>query len=179
VTVFLDSHARDVVATESRRRRLRETGGALFGFADGDDVVVACAYGPGPYARHRRTSFEPHRPTTEAVMGAVREASSQRYRFLGSWHTHPAGAAVPSFRDAQTVAEIAAEADVLLPQPLAIIQATRPRVRGAELADLAVWRWEPATRQMVRQALEPIDLSERWCPVVAVPGSDPPRLIDG
>ena len=39
MTVFLDSRARETVAVESRRRRLRETGGALFGFADADDVV--------------------------------------------------------------------------------------------------------------------------------------------
>ena len=112
-------------------------------------------------------------------MGAVREASSQRYRFLGSWHTHPAGGALPSVRDTETVAEIAAEADVSLPQPLVIIQATRPRVRCADLADLAAWRWDPATRQLARQAVKSVGLSERWCPVVAVPGSHPPRLIHG
>jgi integrative and conjugative element protein (TIGR02256 family) len=151
----------------------------LFGFVDGDDVVVGCAYGPGPHARHRRSSFESHRTTTEAIMAAVRRVSSQRYRFLGSWHTHPAGAAAPSYRDTQTAAEIAAEADVLLPSPLVIIQATRPRLRGAELAELAAWRWDPAINQMVCVALEPVELEERWCPAVAAPASDPLSLING
>ena len=148
MTVFLDTRARDAVGIESQRRRLRETGGALFGFVDGDDVVVGCAYGPGPHARHRRSSFESHRTTTAAIMAAVRRASSQRYRFLGSWHTHPAGAAVPSYRDIQTAAEIGAEADVLLPSPLVIIQATRPRLRGAERRS-----WQPGAG---------IPVSSRW-----------------
>ncbi|HXW58492.1 MAG TPA: Mov34/MPN/PAD-1 family protein [Solirubrobacteraceae bacterium] len=179
MTVFIDRRAGDALGAESRRRRVRETGGALFGFADGDHVVVACAYGPGPHARHRHTSFESHRPTTDAIMATVREASTQRYRFLGSWHTHPAGAAVPSSRDTATAAEIAAEAEVLLPRPLVIIQATRPRVRGAGLAELAAWRWDPGASEMVREALESVDLEERWCPVVAAPGSDPPSMIRG
>jgi proteasome lid subunit RPN8/RPN11 len=112
-------------------------------------------------------------------MAEVRRASSQRYRFLGSWHTHPAGAAVPSYRDTQTAAEIAAEADVLLASPLVIIQATRPRLRGAELGEVAAWRWDPAVDQMGRVALEPVELEERWCPVVAAPESEPPSLISG
>lgn len=179
VTVFLDRCAQEAVGAESRRRRLRETGGALFGFDDRDHVVVACAYGPGPHARHRRASFEPHHATTGAIMAAVRKASTQRYRFLGSWHTHPGGAAVPSSRDTATAAEIAAEEEVLLPQPLVIIQATRPRVRGAVLAELAAWRWNPDASRMVRETLEVVDLAERWCPVVEIPGSDPPSVVSG
>lgn len=112
-------------------------------------------------------------------MAAVRRTSSQRYRFLGSWHTHPAGAAVPSYRDTQTAAEIAADADVLLASPLVIIQATWPRLRGAELRELAAWRWDPAVNQMGSVALEPVELEERWCPVVAMPAGDPPSLISG
>jgi integrative and conjugative element protein (TIGR02256 family) len=179
VTVFLDHRAVDAVGAESRRRRLRETGGALFGFVDGAHVVVVCAYGPGPHARHRRASFEPHRPTTDAIMAAVREASTQRYRFLGSWHTHPAGAAVPSSRDTETAAEIAVEGEVLLPRPLVIIQATSPRARGARLGELAAWRWDPGAGEMVREKLESVHLGARWCPVVAAPGSNARRTIRG
>jgi len=164
MSVRLDIRAREALSIEARRRRRRETGGALFGFLDGEDVVVACAYGPGPRARHRARSFEPHRGTTEGLMAAVRATSKQRYRFLGSWHTHPGGVAVPSGRDTQTAAEIAGHAEVLLPSPLLIIQATRPKVRGSELAELAAWRWDAAGELMLLEPIEPIELEERWCP---------------
>lgn len=168
VTVLLDTRARAAIAQEAGRRRTRETGGALFGFVDGQDVIVACAYGPGPRARHRRASFEPHRATTEEAMRVVREDSRQRFRFLGSWHTHPGGVAVPSSRDAATAGEIAADAAVLLPSPLLLIQATRPAGRGAEPAELAAWRWDPGARGLVHDAVEAIELEHRWCPVVTI-----------
>lgn len=178
VTVLLDTRARAAIAQEAGLRRTRETGGALFGFADGDDVIVACAYGPGSRARHRRASFEPHRSTTAAIMRAVRQASRSRFRFLGSWHTHPGGLAIPSGRDAATAGEIAADAAVLLPTPLVLIQATRRRGRGAQPTELAAWRWDPVARALSRDAIEVIQLEHRWCPVVTIPrGCRPDEMI--
>ena len=179
MTVLLDARARQALERESRRRRLMETGGALFGFDDGDNVVVACAYPPGPHARHRRASFEPNRPTTDALMRAVRKDSDRRFRFLGSWHTHPGGAAVPSGRDATTAAEIATDTDVRLPRPLVLIQATRPRPRGANLAELAAWRFDPWAGRLASAAIEAVQLDERWCPVVALPGARRGVLLRG
>jgi len=101
-------------------------------------------------------------------MRVVREDSRQRFRFLGSWHTHPGGVAVPSSRDAATAGEIAADAAVLLPSPLLLIQATRPAGRGAEPAELAAWRWDPGARGLVHDAVEAIELEHRWCPVVTI-----------
>jgi len=168
VTVLLDTRARAAIAQEAGRRRTRETGGALFGFVDGEDVVVVCAYGPGPRARHRRASFEPHGGTTQEIMRAVREDSRQRFRFLGSWHTHPGGVAAPSDRDAATACEIASDAAVLLAAPLLLIQATRRRGRYAEPTELAAWRWDPAAGGLASDAIEAIELEHRWCPVVTV-----------
>ena len=168
MTVLIDTRAREAIADVARRRRRCETGGALFGFVDGENVIVACAYGPGSRARHRPASFEPHRPTTEAIMRAVREESSRRFRFLGSWHTHPGGVAAPSGRDTATAAEIADDGAVLLPSPLLLIQATRRVGRGAEPTDLAAWRWDAVARALRRDALELTELEERWCPVVTI-----------
>jgi integrative and conjugative element protein (TIGR02256 family) len=179
VSVFLDSRAREALEREAARRRLRETGGALFGYDTGEDVVIACAYGPGPRARHRRSSFEADYGTTDALMRAVRHASRQRYRFLGSWHTHPGGAAIPSSFDTHTAAEIAGEDDVLLARPLVLIQATSPKRRGAEIAELAAWRWSQDGERLVREPLEPLELGERSCPVVSLPGRWPGSEISG
>jgi integrative and conjugative element protein (TIGR02256 family) len=170
LTVLLGVHAREALESEACRRRMRETGGALFGFEQPELIMVACAYGPGPHARHRRASFEPHRQTTEAVMTAVRDASQQRYRFLGSWHTHPGGVAVPSGRDTATAEEVAADPAVRLALPLVIIQATRPRARGATLAELAAWRWDPSLHGLRRLEVETVELEERWCPIVPLDG---------
>jgi integrative and conjugative element protein (TIGR02256 family) len=168
MTVLLDTRARAAITAEASRRRTRETGGALFGFVDGDDEIVACAYGPGPRARHRRASFEPHRSTTEQIMHAVRDASRQRFRFLGSWHTHPDGLAIPSDRDAATAGEIAADPAVLLPAPLVLIQATRRCARGATATKLAAWRWDRNAGRLACDAIEAIELEHHWCPVVTM-----------
>lgn len=168
MTVLIDDAAHAGLVRESAKRRSRETGGPLFGFADGDDAVVVCAYGPGPGARHRRSSFEPDRETTRALMSAVREASEKRLRFLGSWHTHPGGAAVPSARDISTAREMADDPAVILPSPLLLIQATRSLVRGAEATDLMAWRWDVIAQSLVADPIETVDLETRWCPVVCI-----------
>lgn len=167
--VLLDSRARILIATEAKRRRARETGGALFGFEDGEDTVIACAYGPGPRAKHRRAAFEPHPATTQLLMDAVRNYSEARYRYLGSWHSHPGGAPSPSGRDVETTARVASEADVLLPTPLVLIQATQPRSEAAIVGELRAWRWEAEVRQLLPEPIEAVDLEERFCPLVAVP----------
>ena len=101
-------------------------------------------------------------------MHAVRKASRQRYRFLGSWHTHPGGLPFPSGRDVATAGEIAADAAVLLPSPVVLIQATRRHGRGAQPTELAAWRWDPVARGLGGDAIEAIELKHRWCPVVMI-----------
>jgi integrative and conjugative element protein (TIGR02256 family) len=168
--VWLDVHAKALIEAETLKRPRTETGGALFGYDDGDDVVVACAYGPGPRAKHRRTTFEPHPATTAALMDAVRAASEARYRYLGSWHSHPNGAARPSGQDIATTERVANEEEVLLPRPLVLIQSTRGGPQGAELADVRAWRWHPQHAWLLPCALESVELDERYCPRVEVPG---------
>ena len=112
----------------------------IFGYEGNGGVVVVCAFGPGARAKHRPRSFEPHRQTTDARIRRVWAASEQRYRFLGSWHTHPRGRAAPSTRDVRTASEMAEQDDLRLPAPLLVIQATRG-IREVALAELRAWRW--------------------------------------
>jgi integrative and conjugative element protein (TIGR02256 family) len=165
--IILDSRAQALIAAETALHPKRETGGALFGFLDGNDVVVSCAYGPGPRAKHRRASFEPHPDTTAALMKAVRGESEARYRYLGSWHSHPGGPPRPSGRDIATTAEVASDSGVLLPNPVMMIQA-------AGLGNptrLRAWRWDPQSDWLYPCPIEVLELKERFCPVVPLPRS--------
>ena len=168
-TVWLDDRAAAVIQSEAAARPRVETGGALFGFGADDELVVACAYGPGPRAKHRRSSFEPHRATTDALIRAVWLASDRRYRYLGSWHTHPGGSARPSGTDLQTTESVAKDSAVRLPRPLVLIQATRLTPGAAAMAELRAWHWSTGSEWLLPCDLEPTRLQERMCPTVAVP----------
>jgi integrative and conjugative element protein (TIGR02256 family) len=167
--VWLDERALALIESETRKRPRTETGGALFGFGDGDDLVVAGAYGPGPRARHRRTTFEPHPETTGLLMETVREHSRRRYRYLGSWHSHPGGVPRPSGTDIATVEAVAEEAEVALAQPLMLIQASRPIGREAQPVALRAWRWSSEFEWVFPWTLEQMRIEERHCPVVPIP----------
>lgn len=168
-TVWLDAQARAAIAAEAISRPRTETGGALFGYAQGGDVVVACAYGPGPRAKHRRTTFEPHAATTQMLIDAVYDGSDARYRYLGSWHSHPLGVPRPSGTDIRTSEDVAHDTAVALPEPLVLIQATRRAAGSAvEPGELRAWRWSARERWLMPCELEPVELAERYCPVVCV-----------
>ena len=130
MTIWLDVRARQCIEEHSHRSRFLETGGALFGWASGDDTVIMLAFGPGPRAEHRRRSFMPHRDDIGDQMQSVFHASEGRCRYVGSWHSHPLGRAIPSQVDTRTAAGIAAQADVLLPTPVLLINATFPVLRS-------------------------------------------------
>jgi integrative and conjugative element protein (TIGR02256 family) len=167
--VWLDDRAAAVIEHEASRRARVETGGALFGFGSGEELVIACAYGPGPRAKHRRSSFEPHRATTEALIRAVWLASDRRYRYLGSWHTHPGGAARPSGTDLLTTELVARDADVRLARPLVLIQATRLHDGSTVLAERRGWHWSSECEWLLPCELRSHRLEGRVCPQVVVP----------
>jgi len=167
--VLLEARAQGLIEHETRKRPRTETGGALFGFVDEGDLVVAGAYGPGPRAKHRRTTFEPHAATTGALMDAVREHSKARYRYIGSWHSHPGGVPRPSGPDIATTERVASEPEVQLACPLVLIQASSPQPSGVAIGDLRAWRWSPELTWLMPLEIELIDLDERFCPAVEVP----------
>lgn len=161
--VWLERRAREAIAQEAARRRLRETGGALFGYESAEEVVVACAFGPGPNARHGFRSFIPDPEMTRRLISSVRCTSEGRYRFLGSWHTHPGGTAVPSPADEQTASDLSGQPGLLLPRPLLLIQATRRELQTPRLRELRAWRYPERGRLAVAEIV-PVDLAERHCP---------------
>ena len=163
-TVWLDSHARALIEHEAVTRRLYETGGALFGWEDDGELVVACASGPGLHARHALRTFEPDPATTAEAMRLAGDASERRYRYVGSWHTHPRSVPVPSALDTDTVAGLAAQEDLLLPRPLLLILSTTGCSRTVQPKELRAWVWDPSHSALRVVELLPVELPERYCP---------------
>lgn len=157
--LWLEESAYQAIRTEAPKRRFLETGGALFGYEGDGGVVVVQAFGPGPRAKHRPRSFVPHRGTTAALIDQVWDESAGRYRFLGSWHTHPHARAVPSLTDTRTAVDMTRQDDLRLPEPLLLIQATRG-IRDVELAELRAWRWSASSRTLCELDIEHIQSSD-------------------
>jgi integrative and conjugative element protein (TIGR02256 family) len=169
--VWLDVEARALIEEETLKRPRVETGGALFGYETDDDVVIACAYGPGPRAKHRRTTFEPHPATTQSLIDAIWKESEARYRYVGSWHSHPGGIPRPSPTDVHTTEAVATEVDVGLAAPVVLIQSTRRRQGGGvEIANARAWRWSPKDDRLLPCELISAELEKRYCPLVEVSG---------
>ncbi|MHB8490687.1 MAG: M67 family metallopeptidase [Solirubrobacteraceae bacterium] len=169
--VWIDERAKAVIEGETVKRPRVETGGALFGFGSDYELVIVCAYGPGPRAKHRRTTFEPHPRTTDALIRAVWKASDRRYRYLGSWHSHPGGVARPSGTDVQTTECVANDPAVRLSRPLVLILATQ--LNGGHRSthgELRAWHWSAEQAWLMPCQLEPTWLDERLCPTVTIPG---------
>ena len=159
MTIWLDRLARAQIERESRRHRLRETGGPLFGFddEDSDQLVIIGAGGPSPRATHRRRLFIPDRDAVDRAIVRVHEASEGRYSFLGSWHTHPLGRPTPSPIDIATAATVATDAAADLPRPLVLIQATNPLRRTLRDRDLRAYHWEILEARLAPSTLAIVD----------------------
>lgn len=167
-SVRLDRRARAVIEREAVSRRLRETGGSIFGWERDGVIFIACASGPGPRAKHRLRSFEPAPGTTRAAMRAVRSASDGRYGYLGSWHTHPRTAPTPSSIDIATAKAKAEQEDLRLPAPLMLILSTTGTSRHVQPATLRGWRWDPVAKRLRPVPVDECELAERYCPPVAL-----------
>jgi integrative and conjugative element protein (TIGR02256 family) len=84
----------------------------------------------------------------------VFEESDGRLRYLGDWHTHPRDSARPSRVDANSAAEIAADSRVELPDPLVLIQATKPFHIHVGIGELAAYQWLADAGQLTTYELE-------------------------
>lgn len=166
-TVRLDRHARSAIEAAGVQRRLLETGGALFGWRQDDDIVIACASGPGPGAKHRPRSFQPGPRVTASAMNAVRLSSGGRYGFLGSWHTHPLAAPIPSAVDTGTARGMADQEDLLLPEPLLLILSTTGTSYRVRARELRAWLWSRETERLHDLPIDTVELPERHCPTAA------------
>jgi integrative and conjugative element protein (TIGR02256 family) len=161
--VWLDERARKVIETESSARRFLETGGPMFGWGEGEDLVVACAYGPGPLAVHGSHSYVPDRAETERLITRTHTQTAGRYRYLGSWHSHPDADAFPSPQDKETARRTAGQATVKLDRPLLVIQAIASAKRFVRLVGLAAYRWNPANLRLEEVEITDYCLLTRLC----------------
>jgi integrative and conjugative element protein (TIGR02256 family) len=105
---------RDTVLTElfaeADAQVPRETGGILMGRWQSPAVVhVTDAIGPGPRARHTRTSFRPDYDFQEAEIARIYRDTARTSTYLGDWHSHPGGVAAMSERDRATLERICTE----------------------------------------------------------------------
>lgn len=162
--VWIDARALDAMLADIRRwNRWRETGGPLIGYQSGDDTVVACALSMGQHAVRARARFEPSTSHVQALIDRTHQRSQGRYRYVGSWHTHPGGSATPSHEDVATARGLAAEDGVRLPQPLLIIAGTSRLPTERRIRDVGAWRWRPTDARLDKCEVLPCVLSERFC----------------
>jgi len=115
---WIARRAYDELIAEADRWTLRETGGALLGWRDGDRSFVARVLGPGPRARHRRHSFEPDTRWQNEQGAKLYVDSKRTIAFQGDWHTHPFGAPTPSRQDRDTARSLAEDRAFRTPVPL-------------------------------------------------------------
>jgi integrative and conjugative element protein (TIGR02256 family) len=119
-----DGALADLLA-EARRWPLRETGGALLGRRETERTVVEVVLGPGPDAVHGLSHFEPDAAWQQEQGERIYAESGRTIAYLGEWHTHPRGGALPSEQDRRTAREIASEEGFRAPRPLYAIAAKR------------------------------------------------------
>jgi integrative and conjugative element protein (TIGR02256 family) len=131
--------ALDDLLAEARRWPLRETGGALLGWRDANQTVIAQILGPGPKARHRLSSFEPDSAWQNQQGQRIYRNSGRTIRYLGDWHTHPRGTLRPSRQDHRTACLIAEDPAFQTPQPLYVIAGHKRLLRTRFAWTLAVY----------------------------------------
>lgn len=117
-----------------------ETGGLLLGYGatDNDDVVVLDVIGPGPEAVHTETGFEPDQAWQEKQLASRYRATDGLHSYVGDWHTHPQGRAVPSRRDLAVMRQVSRYTDARLSNPTMVIISF-----DVDQGSLRAWRWDP------------------------------------
>jgi integrative and conjugative element protein (TIGR02256 family) len=132
-------------------RRPWEVGGWLLGWWAEDRASLFVTHATPPASRGTpfgvTISGRGHRQFFDEAW----DRSQGHVTFLGDWHTHPGGPALPSKRDRAAAAALAEDPDFGTPEPLLAIVAT-PR-----------WPWshrEASARLFVRrnETLEPLDV---------------------
>jgi integrative and conjugative element protein (TIGR02256 family) len=140
-TIWIDARAHRLIADESVKRRVRETGGPLFGYAVDGGVVITEARGPGAGARHERSRLVPDPDATQQAIDEIFKASGGEASYVGEWHTHPLGRVRPSRTDIKNAGRIAADAGVDFGEPVVLIQGTKILRRRVVTGQLAAHRW--------------------------------------
>lgn len=141
---WIAEHALTDLWAEAKQWRLRETGGALLGWRDGRDAVVAQILGPGPNAKHGFFSFEPDFEWQVEQGRRIYNSSNRCIAYIGDWHTHPFAAPSPSWTDRNAAKQISEDADFRAPEPLSLIIGRSWRVSrssDSSFNSLLVYAW--------------------------------------
>lgn len=157
--VFLSRNALNTWDSQLGSLPQRETGGMLVGYRGirgGQIITAATTAGPG--ARRRWLSFEPDDAHDRALLHGLYQESGRIIRYLGEWHSHPAGLVRPSRTDVRTIRALQSSEQTDLPDPLSAIVGRR---RGS-------LRW--AVYRLVEGELEAVSdvrLGEFSAPVIS------------
>lgn len=161
---WIDTRAIDQMVSDIRRwGRRKETGGPLFGYESDSQVVIACAPSLGSYAERSPALFEPDSNRVDFLIAETWSASRGRYRYLGSWHSHPGGSALPSETDLVTLQSISLEKEVDFTSPILMIVATSRVPLRRHIQRLAVWRRHAEPLGMTMMEVVQTVLDERFC----------------
>ncbi len=100
-----------------------ETGGMLLGYEGVDpcELVVTQTIEAGPNAVEQKEAFAPNGPWQREELAAVYASSGRITTYLGDWHSHPAGTALPSPKDLRTAKRVARSRAARASRPLTII----------------------------------------------------------
>lgn len=139
---------------EANTRPALETGGLLLGRETTTETMVTHVIGPGPGAVHAAKSFTPDRDWQYERIDEIFVARSGDIRYLGDWHTHPGGKAVPSSLDLALLRRTAENPDCKCPNPVMAILA-RPNPEHSW--NSRVYRYAPAAR--LRSRIVPVPIS--------------------
>lgn len=118
------------ILREANDRFPCETGGILLG----NQVTVKLMIGPGPLARHGRTTFEPDYQFQEAEIARAYASSDPSLEYLGDWHSHPRGSSHPSGKDVRVLERIARHPAARCKEPIMCI------VSGGPCWAASAWR---------------------------------------
>jgi integrative and conjugative element protein (TIGR02256 family) len=164
MTVWLNVEARDAIDRLARRFPHLETGGGVFGWCTEDAIVVVGVSSPGSRARHGRATLELNPRDVRAAAKLVHGATEGRLGFIGTWHTHPGQAAVPSGRDLAAARQLAGDRSLQLPEPLVLIAQTTLGV--GDVVARRAWRWKAREGSTVEQDIVLCELPEVVFPEV-------------
>jgi len=135
---MISSALEDRIKLEASAKFPRETGGVLMGYhlPQEKQVVITAIIGPGPLANHGSSSFTPDHLYQIGEIASLYEASGREHTYLGDWHSHPRGRAVPSPTDLGVLARISLTASARCPEPLLLL------IAGGRSWDLTFWQWK-------------------------------------
>jgi integrative and conjugative element protein (TIGR02256 family) len=131
------SRAAETIAAEAPASRDgSETGGILLGQDLGEAITVTRAGDPGPLADRRPNGFLRDLAHSRKLANEAYDEDGSVW--VGEWHTHPAGAGVPSRTDEDTYERLLADPELGFARLAAIIVMPCPEHGWSELV-LAAW----------------------------------------